>query len=53
MYCEALLATEEQVDASGDPPGLVFVIYEDDDTTCEIVDDSTNPENGLAAANAV
>lgn len=46
----ARLATQEQLDQSGDPPGLAFVIYEDDDTTCEIVDDNTNFENVATAA---
>lgn len=46
----ARLATEAEANAAGDPPGLVFVFYEDDDTTCEIVDDNTNFEDVMQAA---
>lgn len=48
---EVLLATKDQVD-SAEPNGLMFIVYEDDDTTCDIRDETDALENSISAVKA-
>lgn len=50
---DVLIATQDQVDSVDDPEeGLMFFVWEDDDTTCEIMDDTDALDNTISAVDA-